>query len=327
MTHSLTFMRSANIQVRQVKTSPRSRIDRLRPLLAAATNPEIKPNERTRTLMVLAHGWFGRFDAWGIQMLPGYVGPDRLNKKVETQGKPKAPYPQDFQHFRDTVLQLVKEYSRVSGGGRLKGQSPEECFGVYLKDGWKPREVDEGVLKAAFYIREVRRIDRGHLKIADDLYVHDALFDLPNKTEVEVARPFGSDGQPMFRIPGKKEWIALAPDDFYHPLDVAGAKESQRRQNRYRKMVREWDREVPTIDPLAVRLNRPQAEVAPMPQGRRPEIDFGSARTEIADALLLDRRDTLPNEACKPPAEDATLARLRLVDGPLPPRIARKGIS
>lgn len=229
-------------------------------------------------------GWFGRFDEWGVSMIPGYVGPDRLNKKVETVGRPTKPFPGDFTVFQATIAALIVEYAHWEVGGAKDRRSPESKFAAFVRGGWRPQPVDPTELDAAFRVIKRGQVNRGKIKISGRHYYHPSLDQILHRTPVEVARPWRRDDAPFYRALGDADWIPLEPERAFHPLDPAGAQEAARRRANYSRAVTKLAREAPTIDPLALVIGSGRQSAA-VPAGQQPHVDLGTETLTLARAI------------------------------------------
>jgi len=238
-------------------------------------NPESKPIE----------GYFSRFDRWGVSQIPGYVGPDRMNKKVQTKGKPPQPYEGPFDLFRITVLSLIKTYATWPVGGNRRGRSPESWFAEKVEANWRPRRIDPLVLSAAFYRPLRPRIRQGAIKLGDRYFVHDRLYGVAQGTRVEVRVPWRRSDAPLFRV-GEEAWRKLEEDIFFDPLDPAGQHEAARRRSIEGREVARRAREVgPPLDTLQMTIEARLSDFVAMPNDERPAIDGGSELIEMAAAI------------------------------------------
>lgn len=261
-------------------------------------------------------GWFGRFDEWGVSALPGYVGPDRLNKKVETMGRPPKPFP-GIEEFTKAISALVDEYAHWPIGGSRRGQSPTQIFNGCVNAGWRPQIVDPLVLDAAFREIKTARVDRGKLKIKGEHYYHSSLNRLVHGTRVEVAHAWRRQDMPFYREVAATDWIPLEVDKPYHPQDPEGAIEASGRRAAYSRAVTELDRECPTINPVALLTSGRQSSPPPV-TASRAQPDFGREIEALVKAVANDTKtDTVEKKDEERQRRNQRVSRLLALHGNL----------
>lgn len=269
-------------------------------------------------------GWFGRFDEWGISALPGYVGPDRLNQKVQTMGRPTRPFPGGLAGFERTVGELVDAYANWPIGGGRNDRSPNDIFTDHVQAGWQPQLVDKTVLDAAFRQTKIGRVDRGKIKIKREHYYHPSLDSLVHGTKVEIAHPWRRDDVPFFRVIGTAVWERLEREQGFHPLDLAGAAEASRRRAAYSRAVSRRDQEVPTIDPVAM-LTSGSATASPAaPTGSRRQVDWGERLEALSRAVGGSSPQAVPENLSMRRARNERMNRLLQIDGPVTAKLMAK---
>lgn len=274
-------------------------------------SPQSKPVE----------GWFGRFDNWGIGQIPGYVGSDRLNKKVETMGRPTKPFSGSFAELQDLIASLADRFAMLPVSGDRGDRSPTDIFADHVARGWRPMAVNPLVLSAAFCRIGKAQVDRGKLKIDGQHFHHRSLDRLPHRTKVEVAHPWRRGGPLLYRALGELEWILLEVERAFHPFDPQGAKEASRRRANYVKAVIARDRQSPTIDPIAALLAaRPSKRQATL-IGAGSEVDVGQAAIALAQAIAeAPVHAALNDDSVERQLRAKRVARLHQLDGQIHPQ-------
>lgn len=274
-------------------------------------SPQSKPVE----------GWFGRFDNWGISQIPGYVGSDRLNKKVETMGRPTKPFSGSFVELQDLIASLGDQFATLPVSGDRSDRSPTAIFIDHVARGWRPMAVNPLVLSAAFCRIGTAQVDRGKLKINGQHFYHQSLDRLPHRTKVEIAHPWRRGGPFLYRVLGEQEWMPLEVERPFHPFDPQGAKEASRRRTAYVRAVIERDRQSPTIDPIAAILaGRPSKRQATL-AGVGSEVDVGQEAIDLAQAITeAPVLASLNDDSVARQLRAQRVARLHRLDGQIHPQ-------
>jgi len=109
---------------------------------AGKYEPQVKPIE----------GIFGLLELHYFSLIPGWIGGDRINKKVQVVGKPAKSFPGTFEDFAKEIEGKLALYHATKQGknGSLKGKSPTGKLHEFIKMGWKARGVEEITLLMAF---------------------------------------------------------------------------------------------------------------------------------------------------------------------------------
>ena len=236
---------------------------------------------------------FARLDRYVFSLLPGYAGPDRMDKKTQRVGKNPEPFPGDWETFCATVKELIGAHNQQPIGGAWEDRSPAAWLAVKRAGGWRPATVDPVALDAAFCDHDSRRVDRGVLKIRGDRFHHPAVSALPGRTALDIALPWRRGAAPLARVP-HVGWVRLQPDPPFPAQWLEGARESDRRQKAQRQYVAGLAREAPKLDPIELKIRaaaQPTLEREARPI--RPTLDLGAQTGELARAL----RQTTPAKA------------------------------
>lgn len=253
-------------------------------IYAKPYNAAAKPVENT----------FRRLDQYVFSILPGYVGGDRMNKKTQTVGRPPAPYPGSWEDFCETLRLLLIAFNARPVDGQWKGRSADDWTREKQAAGWRPVSIDPLVLDSAFCERELRKADRGGLRIGGERYRHDALNQVPHGSPVEVALPWRRGAAPLIR-PAGGAWAYATPDLPYHPAWKEGAADAGRRQRAYRRSTTARAKDAATFDPKAAGLEIAADYTPPRLIGRADRLDAGGELRALADGRA---------EAASSPAPD-----------------------
>lgn len=225
---------------------------------------------------------FRRLDRYLFSIMPGYVGGDRMNKKTQTVGKPPAPYPGTWDDFCATLRGLLINFNARPVGGQWGGRSADDWLREKQEGGWRPVLVDPLILDSAFCTTDLRKIDRGALRIGGERFHHPTLDGLPHGTPVEVAFPWRRGATPLFRPPGGA-WAYVERDAPYPAAWKEGARDAGRRQRNYSRAVAQRARDTEAFDPVGASLDMAARYTPPTPAGRPDLLDGGGELRALAD--------------------------------------------
>jgi len=229
---------------------------------------------------------FARLDRYVFSMLPGYAGPQRMSKKVQTLGRPPKPFPGGWARFEETLAGMIEAHNQRPVGGQWAGRSPNDWYADKAGRGWSAARVDGLALDAAFCDRDSRRVDRGVVRIAGERYTHPELQALPSRTVVDLALPWRRGALPLGRT-RSGTWVYLEREVPYPARWIEGARESSRRQQHQVRYVAQLAREAPALDPVAIKIRAARGAEVSHPSPRRVDnLDLG---TEL-QAMAVARR-------------------------------------
>lgn len=288
--------------------------ERIRPALDLVAQADARPiiyskpyNASAKTI----ENAFKRLDLYLFSTLPGYVGGDRMNKKTQTVGKPPAPYPGSWEDFCATLRGLLIAFNARPVSGQWGGRSADDWVREKQAAGWRAVSVAPAVIDSAFCAREVRKLDRGVLRVAGQRLRHPVLDGLPHQTSVEVALPWRRGAMPLIRPPGGA-WAYAEIDQPYHPTWKAGAADAGRRQRVHRRGVAALTETSEAFDPVAATLEFAAGYTPPTAIGRADRLDAGGDLQALADSRA-ERRNapTAPTFAETKARQDRETARLQ----------------
>lgn len=167
----------------------------------------------------------------------GYVGGNRITKKVATLGK--GVQPARFDEVVDWLNRTVADYHATPQprAQHMNGLSPQGKLEQALQAGWKPWRIDRVTLALAFADWETRRVVRGTVSVGGVSYSGDCLMTMEGRVTVAVPRILGDAGAYILdggRIVG---WVE--PERVYDLTDSAGAKEAGRRRQALKLLLAE----------------------------------------------------------------------------------------
>ena len=229
---------------------------------------------------------FARLNRYCFSKMPGYAGDDRMKKKTQNVGKEVTPYQGSFEQFKDDCHGLIARFHAKVMEGQWGGRAPNQVFQDKIDAGWRPIMPEPLALDAAFCERGERTITRGCLRIDGKAFTHSGLSKLTHGTAVQIAMPWRKDEAPIAFLPELGP-VRLFEDYQYALRDPSGAIASGQRKSAHRLAVREMEREVLPVDPVATFREIGAAAAAPRIPGRAHVLDQGSHVHELADAKVL----------------------------------------
>ncbi len=234
-------------------------------------------------------------------MMPGFIGGDRMKKKVETEGRPPKPYPGDFKALVNSYLNLIGFYHNKPQSGHLKGKSPNQRFAEFIVDGWKSITLDRTELAVAFSKADARTVlTGGEFTFAGTRYRHNILVGLVGG-KIIVRQPLFGDRAQLFVYSEDDEPLCTAqPPEVFKFGDIEGAKEQGRRTGALNRAVAALKDDSEVID-LEQAMARANAAAGPAPVGE-------------SDGVIRVRKFQPPTEAAtaapaKPALDKAAIRR------------------
>lgn len=237
-------------------------------------------------------------------MMPGFMGGDRLKKKVETEGRPPKPYSGDLQAFVKSYETLIGFYHNKPQSGHLKNQSPNHCFGEFIVNGWKSISLDPAQLAVAFSKADVRTVlTGGEFTFAGTRYRHDVLVGLVGG-KIIIRQPLFGDRAQLFVYSEDDEPLCVArPPEVFKFGDIEGAKEQGRRTGALNRAVAAHRADTKPLD-LEQAMARANAAAGPAPVAE-------------SDGVIRVRKFQAPTEAATgepvTPALDKAAIRRQMV--------------
>lgn len=228
------------------------------------------------------------------QVIPGWIGGDRMKSKSANVGRPPEPFPGSFDDFKAIVDATLEIYHRKEQKrrGRDAKVSPNQLYAEAVKGGWQPTMIDADALHVAFSTPKELTVRQGRVQFDNRFWTCDELMQFQGR-KVTALLPKWDDWSCLPILTEGETWFAR-PDRYHDALDPAGAKEASRRSNLAKNAVRQLNRSAPDVDPLAERaafLSRqpelPAASIAGV-------VTYSERASEIAHKLRetpQERRD------------------------------------
>jgi hypothetical protein len=233
---------------------------------------------------------FARLDRYCFSTLPGYTGPDRTNKKTQNVGRDPIAWPGTWDSFCATVGGLIDYYHQRRVQGQWGGRSPNQVFQDKIDPGLRPTMPRPLAPEIAFCERKTVKLTKRGLRHGNKLWWHPSLADHPLRQDLELLLPWKVDEAPVALLPNGQP-IRLQEDFAYVANDISGAEEAGRRKQAYKRAVAQADSEVPTIDPVAIKLRMGARADVPVIPGRPRFLDQGATIHQLNPAgRLIDQQ-------------------------------------
>lgn len=183
-------------------------------------------------------GQFGNLRHW-LAWWMGYVGGNRMTKKVTTLGK--GVQPARFEEVRAWLEATLADYHATPqpGAEHMGGMSPQQKLEAALEAGWKPWKMDRLTLALAFADLEERVVSRGTVQVRGRTYYADFLMGIEGRVTVAVPRILAPAFEAVYILDGQRILGWAEPERVYGLLDEAGAKEAARRAKAARVLMAE----------------------------------------------------------------------------------------
>lgn len=184
-------------------------------------------------------GMFGNLTHW-LGWWFGYVGGNRMTKKVATLGKGVTPSPEN--EVRGWLAETLADYhvTPQPRAEHMNGASPQQRLTAFMEAGWTPWRVDRLVLALAFADRHTRKVTRGTVSVDGVTYYADFLMHLTGQVMVAVPRILaGGPVASVYVLDGPRVLGVAVAETRYAMLDPAGAKEAARRRRVFRVLTGE----------------------------------------------------------------------------------------
>lgn len=240
-------------------------------------------------------GLFAVMEQQHFALLPGWVGGQRMSKKTQNVGQAPKPFPGTWDQFHEAVDVALADYHGKPQHGFLGGKSPRETLQVHINNGWAKTAVTESVLLMAFASEYTRKADRGYISVAGvDNYYHDDL--LPYTGKRFTVRVAWHQPEYAFVFDGARLLCVARPDQAYHPMDPAGAKEQSRRAGVLRRWITSKKRDCDRLD-LVAEAARHDKHLAPMPESPTGATVSVERLDQMVATVEADARESLSEAA------------------------------
>lgn len=248
---------------------------------------------------------FATIDRAIVSQMGGYTGSNRMDKKVQRVGRAAEPYWGTVEAFEEEFFLRLRDFEAMSiKSGPFKGRSPLQIYHDHLDNGWRRVTVNRLALDCAFAKPlGTRRIDRGSISISGERFRHPELNGLSRRL-VQVVKPYRRDSWPLANLPDIG-WVALEPEQYHLPQDIAGAKDAGRMQTTHRRVMRRLAATANTVDPDENLRDR----VAALPTRASPAPLIDVLLSTEAEDFAGARIDAQRKREAQPSAEQRLIAR------------------
>lgn len=205
-----------------------------------------------------------------LSQLQGFIGGNRMKKKVENQGQAPRSHGSDVTELFNSIAVAVDAYHAKpqSGDSHLGGQSPNDAFRGFVDGGWTSTTLDPFELELAFSNVETRTVRAGGvISCGGREFRHDAIEYLAGIGKVLVRVPLFGNRDQVYLFNEDEDFIGRAlPVDPYTFGDISGAGEQQRQASVLRQQIQGLAADCDmTIDPQRL------MEAAAAAHGSAPE--------------------------------------------------------
>jgi hypothetical protein len=183
-------------------------------------------------------GQFGNLADW-LAWWFGYVGGNRMTKKVVTMGK--GVKPSRFEEVQEWLNRLLADYhvTPQPRAEHMGGMSPKDRLEHFMQSGWRPWKIDRFVLALAFADRYERKVTRGTVSVGGKTYFADFLMHIDGRVTVAHPRVIDAPVDCVYIIDKGRVLGVAAEEQVYRITDPAGAKEAGRRRQAFRVLTGE----------------------------------------------------------------------------------------
>lgn len=183
-------------------------------------------------------GQFGNLTDW-LGWWFGYVGGNRMTKKVVTMGKGVRPSP--LGEVQDWLSRTMADYHATPqpGAEHMGGMSPQQRLEQAIDAGWHPWRIDRLALALAFADYHQRRVVRGTVSVHGVQYFADFLMAIEGRVTVAVPRIIADGWGAVYILDGNRILGVAERERVYGITEQAGAQEAARRGKSMRIMVGE----------------------------------------------------------------------------------------
>lgn len=172
-------------------------------------------------------------------MLPGFVGGDRMKKKVENQGKAPAPMPGNEAAVHEAIRNEIEFYNAApQQKGYMPGFSPNTKMAEFIQHGWKAITFNPDEFSLAFGPEVTRLIQTGGVvSINNRRFRHDDMM-LRVGEKMRFRLPLLENGTRIVALDDHDRPLFVALEErAFHMLDRAGASEQARQSKVLNKAI------------------------------------------------------------------------------------------
>ena len=261
-------------------------LDKLKDAMALLASPEARTIIRAKPYNASAkpvESNFSRLDKLFTCVMPGYAGKDCMMKKTRTGGRPPAAYPHSFERLVEDIQLGVADLNHTPLTPKhWRGLSPHGVFAEAVEAGWVTVLVDPFIIDAALCEYDTRVVGKECLRIGSKVY---PVPGLRPGSRVSIALPWRREADPLYRPHGAPGWIPLSESHAFPADWNEGARESAKLDKASLRVVRNLDRDAPTVDALDVIRSRARKRVQGHFVQVGPVLDAGAELTAVATAM------------------------------------------
>lgn len=242
-----------------------------------------------------------------ISWVPGFIGSDRLRKKVATLGKGVDPQP--LPEVREALAKAIHLYNCTPQSGELGGLSPTQAIEKALNDQWKPVKADAAQLALAFADRHECLVHAGKVRANGMDYYSPKLIGFSGQ-KVRVRQWRGMPQAAFVFVAGKLVDVARLDQRFAY-LSADGAKEASQRRREARQAVQVLRGMVSALDPMELMheaaMQANAGRVIDMAEARAVRVEISDEVQEMLDGLRAQAEKAL--EAAAPQRNEFLMNR------------------
>ncbi|MGD9541274.1 hypothetical protein [Methylocystis sp.] len=137
-----------------------------------------------------------------FEKVQGYIGGDRMKKKVANVGKAPIPFP-SIELFPQVIAGILAQYHTKAQGknSQLGGDSPIDAFNRAVDKGWQKTEVDPDAFATVFSEKRIVAITNGAITVKGRVFYFDGLVTYHDGDYITV------------RVPKYEQWARLPVED------------------------------------------------------------------------------------------------------------------
>lgn len=188
-----------------------------------------------------------------LSMLPGYIGGDRMNKRLSKVGRQPDTYPGDAEAFNRDFAGAVESYHNTPQRGFLRGLTPNQKAEI-IPEGYMVTTAKEIVFRVAFAEERTPKVHSGGIQIDGRWYYDDALIPYATRKVTVRFAKWAPDAVILVRdraLPGVSQYALIRERQVFGMFDPAGAIESSRRESMQSRHYRALKRQVGKLDMAA----------------------------------------------------------------------------
>lgn len=187
-----------------------------------------------------------------LSMLPGYIGGDRMNKKLAKVGKQPDAYPGDVEAFNLAFDEAVSSYHNTPQRGFLGGLTPNQKAEI-VPEGYTVTFAPEIVFRVAFAEERTPKVHSGGIQLDGRWYYDDALIPYATRKVTVRFAKWAPNAVILVReraLPGVSRYALIRERPVFGMFDPAGAVESSRRESVQNRHYRALKKRVGKMDML-----------------------------------------------------------------------------